>query len=68
MVAQQLERRGIRDRRVLEAMATIPREIFVLTDANAFFARDAVSKLVDRLGDHADVSCVFGNVQIRPEG
>src|SRR5438105_6453186 len=29
MVAQQLERRGIRDRRVLEAMATIPREIFV---------------------------------------
>jgi protein-L-isoaspartate(D-aspartate) O-methyltransferase len=29
MVAQQLERRGIRDRRVLEAMATTPREAFV---------------------------------------
>jgi protein-L-isoaspartate(D-aspartate) O-methyltransferase len=29
MVAQQLERRGIRDRRVLEAMAAIPREVFV---------------------------------------
>jgi len=29
MVTQQLERRGIRDRRVLEAMATIPREAFV---------------------------------------
>jgi len=29
MVAQQLERRGIRDQRVLEAMATIPREAFV---------------------------------------
>jgi protein-L-isoaspartate(D-aspartate) O-methyltransferase len=29
MVAQQLERRGIRDARVLEAMATVPREAFV---------------------------------------
>ncbi len=29
MVAQQLERRGIRDRRVLEVMATTPREAFV---------------------------------------
>lgn len=29
MVAQQLERRGIRDRRVLEAMAVVPREHFV---------------------------------------
>jgi protein-L-isoaspartate(D-aspartate) O-methyltransferase len=29
MVATQLERRGIRDRRVLEAMATTPREAFV---------------------------------------
>jgi len=29
MVAQQLERRGIRDRRVLEAMASVPREAFV---------------------------------------
>ena len=29
MVAQQLARRGIRDRRVLEAMATTPREVFV---------------------------------------
>jgi protein-L-isoaspartate(D-aspartate) O-methyltransferase len=29
MVAQQLERRGIRDRRVLAAMAAIPREAFV---------------------------------------
>jgi protein-L-isoaspartate(D-aspartate) O-methyltransferase len=29
MVAQQLERRGIRDKRVLEAMASIPREAFV---------------------------------------
>jgi len=29
MVAQQLQRRGIRDQRVLEAMATTPREAFV---------------------------------------
>lgn len=29
MVAQQLERRGIRDRRVLQAMATVPRDRFV---------------------------------------
>jgi protein-L-isoaspartate(D-aspartate) O-methyltransferase len=29
MVAQQLERRGIRDRRVLAAMATVPREAFL---------------------------------------
>ena len=29
MVAQQLERRGIRDKRVLEAMASVPREVFV---------------------------------------
>jgi protein-L-isoaspartate(D-aspartate) O-methyltransferase len=29
MVAQQLERRGIRDSRVLEAMASVPREAFV---------------------------------------
>src|SRR5262245_61724035 len=29
MVAQQLERRGIRDRRVLEAMGSVPREAFV---------------------------------------
>ncbi|MEO5704150.1 MAG: protein-L-isoaspartate O-methyltransferase, partial [Candidatus Limnocylindrales bacterium] len=29
MVAQQLERRGIRDARVLEAMASVPREAFV---------------------------------------
>jgi protein-L-isoaspartate(D-aspartate) O-methyltransferase len=29
MVAEQLERRGIRDRRVLEAMASVPREAFV---------------------------------------
>ncbi len=29
MVAQQLERRGIRDPRVLEAMASVPREAFV---------------------------------------
>ena len=29
MVADQLERRGIRDRRVLEAMRTVPREQFV---------------------------------------
>jgi protein-L-isoaspartate(D-aspartate) O-methyltransferase len=29
MVAQQLERRGIKDRRVLEAMAAVPRELFV---------------------------------------
>ena len=29
MVADQLERRGVRDRRVLEAMASVPRERFV---------------------------------------
>jgi protein-L-isoaspartate(D-aspartate) O-methyltransferase len=29
MVAQQLERRGIKDERVLEAMASVPREAFV---------------------------------------
>jgi protein-L-isoaspartate(D-aspartate) O-methyltransferase len=29
MVADQLERRGIRDPRVLEAMASVPREVFV---------------------------------------
>jgi protein-L-isoaspartate(D-aspartate) O-methyltransferase len=29
MVAQQLERRGIKDKRVLEAMAAVPRERFV---------------------------------------
>lgn len=29
MVARQLERRGIRDRRVLDAMAATPREVFV---------------------------------------
>lgn len=29
MVAQQLERRGIRNARVLEAMASVPREVFV---------------------------------------
>jgi protein-L-isoaspartate(D-aspartate) O-methyltransferase len=29
MVADQLERRGIRDKRVLEVMASVPRELFV---------------------------------------
>ena len=29
MVAEQLQRRGIRDARVLEAMAAVPREVFV---------------------------------------
>ena len=29
MVAEQLERRGIRDQRVLDAMAAVPREVFV---------------------------------------
>ncbi|MBV8731447.1 MAG: protein-L-isoaspartate(D-aspartate) O-methyltransferase [Acidobacteriia bacterium] len=33
MVRRQLERRGIRDRRVLEAMGQVPREEFVPTDS-----------------------------------
>ena len=38
MVAGQLERRGIRDRRVLEAMGSVPREAFVpdLSPASAY--------------------------------
>ncbi|MET1009113.1 MAG: protein-L-isoaspartate O-methyltransferase, partial [Gaiellaceae bacterium] len=32
MVAEQLERRGISDRRVLEAMGTVPREAFTDRD------------------------------------
>ena len=32
MVAEQLERRGIADRRVLEAMGTVPREAFTDRD------------------------------------
>ena len=36
MVAQQLERRGIRDRRVLEAMAAVPRELFVPNVPSSF--------------------------------
>ena len=32
MVARQLRRRGIRDQRVLQAMATVPRELFVPED------------------------------------
>jgi protein-L-isoaspartate(D-aspartate) O-methyltransferase len=40
MVLQQLERRGIRDSRVLAAMAKVPRHLFVSTDQNWQSYRD----------------------------
>ena len=41
MVAGQLERRGIRDRRVLDAMRSVPREAFVpdLSPSSAYYDR-----------------------------
>jgi cellulose synthase/poly-beta-1,6-N-acetylglucosamine synthase-like glycosyltransferase len=63
-----LSRRGGKARAIRHAAQVARGDIFVLTDANTFFAQDAVRKLVDRLGDDEQVSCVFGNVQIRPEG
>lgn len=62
-----LERRGGKARAIRHAAEAARGEVLVLTDANAFFARDAVSRLVERL-DESDVSCTFGNVQIRPDG
>ena len=40
MVSRQLRRRGIRDERVLRAMATVPRELFVPEDVRAFAYED----------------------------
>ncbi len=40
MVASQLEARGIRDPRVLEAMATLPRELFLPADRRSWAYRD----------------------------
>jgi poly-beta-1,6-N-acetyl-D-glucosamine synthase len=63
-----LPQRGGKARAIRHAAQVAKGEILVLTDANAFFAQDAVSRLVDRLRDDSPVSCVFGNVQIRPDG
>lgn len=62
-----LPRRGGKARALRHACAIAKGDVFVLTDANAFFARDAVSRLVARLED-PEVSCVTGDVQIRPDG
>jgi cellulose synthase/poly-beta-1,6-N-acetylglucosamine synthase-like glycosyltransferase len=63
-----LPQRGGKARAIRHAAQVARGEIFVLTDANAFFALDAVTRLVDRLGDDTTVSCAFGNVQIRSDG
>jgi cellulose synthase/poly-beta-1,6-N-acetylglucosamine synthase-like glycosyltransferase len=62
-----LPERGGKARAIRHAAAVARGEVLVLTDANAFFARDAVRRLVDRL-EPEDVSCAFGDVKIRPEG
>jgi cellulose synthase/poly-beta-1,6-N-acetylglucosamine synthase-like glycosyltransferase len=63
-----LPRRGGKARAIRHAAEVAKGEYLVLTDANAFFARDAVSRLVDRLDGSEDTTCAFGNVQIRPDG
>ena len=63
-----LPQRGGKARAIRHAAQVAKGEIFVLTDANTFFARDAVERLVERLGDDHSLSCAFGNVQIRPDG
>jgi protein-L-isoaspartate(D-aspartate) O-methyltransferase len=40
MVKGQIERRGVRDKRVLEAMRTVPRELFVESDDREFAFHD----------------------------
>jgi cellulose synthase/poly-beta-1,6-N-acetylglucosamine synthase-like glycosyltransferase len=62
-----ISRRGGKARAIRHAAEAATGDVFVLTDANAFFARDAVSRLVERL-EESGVSCAFGNVQIRPDG
>lgn len=54
MVRQQLERRGIRDPRVLQAMASIPRELFLPRDA------------AGRAYDDAPVPIGFGQTMSQP--
>lgn len=63
-----LPQRGGKARAIRHAAAVAKGEILVLTDANTFFARDAIERLVDRLVDDSSLSCAFGNVQIRPDG
>ena len=41
MVDQQIARRGVRDRRVLEAMREVPREAFVSSEMAEFAYEDA---------------------------
>jgi cellulose synthase/poly-beta-1,6-N-acetylglucosamine synthase-like glycosyltransferase len=62
-----LPHRGGKARAIRQAAAVAKGEVFVLTDANAFFARDAVSRLVERLFERG-VSCAFGRVELRPDG
>ena len=40
MVASQIERRGVKDERVLEAMRTVPRHLFVPVDQKQFAYED----------------------------
>lgn len=63
-----IPQRGGKARAIRHAAAVAKGEVFVLTDANTFFAKDAVARLVARLGEDPTVSCVFGDVQIRPDG
>jgi cellulose synthase/poly-beta-1,6-N-acetylglucosamine synthase-like glycosyltransferase len=63
-----LPQRGGKARAIRHAAAVAKGEVFVLTDANTYFQKDAVSILVDRLQRESDVSCAFGDVQIRPDG
>lgn len=62
--------RGGKARALRHGVAVARGDVLVLTDANAMFERDAVSRLVDRLvaPGAEDVSCAFGCVEIRPEG
>jgi cellulose synthase/poly-beta-1,6-N-acetylglucosamine synthase-like glycosyltransferase len=62
-----LPQRGGKARALRHAASVAKGEVFVLTDANAFFARDAISKLVERLRE-PDVTCAFGDVAIKPDG
>jgi protein-L-isoaspartate(D-aspartate) O-methyltransferase len=45
MVERQLRRRGIRDERVLEAMETVPRELFVPEDERSRAYRDGALRI-----------------------
>lgn len=48
MVEQQLAARGIRDRRVLDAMRQVPRELFIATELAAFAYQDSPVAIGER--------------------